>query len=161
MPDNTENRYPLVSVIIPTYNRAKYLRQCIESALSQDYPNIEVIVVDNGSINSTSETPQILASFGNKIKCLKEEKKGTSAARNKGLRAARGEFIAFLDDDDFYLPGKISLSVRKLQEDHSVSLVYTDYVRVNTKGIITKTVKINHPPSEEFLWIFLKGSLSP
>ena len=151
-------KYPLVSVIIPTYNRAKYLRQCIESVLSQDYPNLEIIVVDNGS---TDNTPEILASFGNKIKCLKEEKGGASASRNKGLRAARGEFIAFLDSDDFYLPGKISLSVRKLQEDHSVSLVYTDYVRVNTKGIITKTVKINHPPSEEFLWIFLKGSLSP
>ena len=148
---------PLVSVIIPTYNRAKYLRQCIESALSQDYPNLEVIVVDNGSINSTSETPQILASFGNKIKCLKEEKKGTSAARNKGLRAARGEFIAFLDDDDFYLPGKISLSVRKLQEDLSVSLVYTDYLEVNSEGRRTKTQRRNHPQAEKFLRTFLKG----
>ena len=64
---------PLVSVIIPTLNRGKYLRQCIESALSQDYPNFEVIVVDNGS---TDNTPKILASFGDKIRYLKEEKGG-------------------------------------------------------------------------------------
>jgi glycosyltransferase involved in cell wall biosynthesis len=145
---------PLVSVIISTYNRARYLRQSIESALSQDYPNLEVIVVDNGSIDNT---PEILASFENKIRCLKEEKKGISAARNKGLRAAQGEFIAFLDDDDFYLPGKISLSTQKLLEDRSISLVYTDYIRVDSKGSPTKTIKMKHPPPEKFLRTFLRG----
>ncbi|MDO9547944.1 MAG: glycosyltransferase [Candidatus Marinimicrobia bacterium] len=145
---------PLVSIIIPTYNRARYLRQSIESALSQDYTNFELIVVDNGS---TDNTPEILASFGNKIKCLKEEKRGTSASRNKGLRAAQGEFIAFLDDDDFYLPGKISISVKKMLEDRSVSLVYTDYIRVDSEGHQTKTIRNNHSQSEKFLWAFLKG----
>lgn len=147
---------PLISVIIPTYNRAKYLRQCIESALSQDYPNLEVIVVDNGSTDNTAE---ILTSFGNKIKCLKEEKRGASAARNKGLRAARGEFIALLDSDDFYLPGKMSLSVRKLLGDHSISLVYTDYFLVDSEGCRVRTVKKNHPGQMEFLRTFLKEGL--
>jgi len=145
---------PPVSVIIPTLNRENYIRQCVESALSQDYPNIEVIVVDNGS---TDNTPEILASFGSKIKCLKEEKRGQSAARNKGLRTAQGEFIAFLDDDDFYLSGKISLSVKKLLEDRSISLVYTDYVMIDSENLQTDTIKINHPPPEEFLRTFLKG----
>jgi glycosyltransferase involved in cell wall biosynthesis len=144
---------PLVSVIIPTLNRAKYLRQCIESALSQDYPNLEVIVVDNGS---TDNTPEILASFGNKIRRLKEEKRGISAARNKGLRAAQGEFIAFLDSDDFYLPGKISLSARKLLGDYSIALVSTDYVLVDSEGRRIRTVIKDHPQPSEFLWTFLE-----
>ena len=156
MDDINENRHPLVSVIIPTLNREKYIRQCVESALSQNYPNIEVIVVDNGS---TDNTPEILASFGSKIKCLKEEKRGQSAARNKGLRTAQGEFIAFLDDDDFYLPEKISLSVRKLLKDRSISLVYTDYVMIDSEGSPIKTVKTNHPQPEELLRTFVKGLL--
>lgn len=145
---------PLVSVIIPTYNRAKYHRQCIESALSQDYPNFEVIVVDNGS---TDDTLEILAFFGNKIKCLKEEKRGISAARNKGLRAAQGEFIAFLDSDDFYLPGKLSLSAKQLWEDRSVAMVYTDYILVDSKNRPIRTVKKNHPQPEKLIWTFLEG----
>jgi len=143
---------PLVSVIIPTLNREKYLRQCIESALSQDYPNLEVIVVDNGSTDNTQE---ILASFGNRIKCLKEKKRGVSAARNNGIRAARGEFVAFLDSDDFYLPGKISLSVQKLLEDPSISLVYTDYILVDSEGREIQIVKKNHPQPKYFLRTFL------
>ena len=154
MSDNIKNKYPLVSVIIPTLNRERYIRQCIESALSQDYPNLEVIVVDNGS---TDNTPEILASFGNRIKYLKEEKKGVSAARNKGLRAARGKFVAFLDSDDFYLPEKISLSVKKMLEDRSVSLIYTDYILVDSEGRPIKTVNTNYSQPEELLWTFIKN----
>jgi len=104
--DGTDTRMmlPLVSVIIPTLKRENY----------QDYPNLEVIVVDNGS---TDNTPEILASFGNRIKYLREEKRGLCKARNKGLQEARGEFIGLLDDDDFYLPGKISVLTQKLLEN--------------------------------------------
>ncbi|MFH2069022.1 MAG: glycosyltransferase family 2 protein [Candidatus Omnitrophota bacterium] len=143
---------PLVSVIIPTLNREKYIRQCIESVLSQDYPDLEVIVVDNGSTDNTEE---ILKSFGGRIKFLKEEKRGVSAARNKGIRESRGEFIALLDSDDYCLPGKISLSVQKLLEDPCISLIYTDYILVDSEGNQTEIVKKFHPAPEQFLRFFL------
>ncbi|MFA5393863.1 MAG: glycosyltransferase family 2 protein [Candidatus Ratteibacteria bacterium] len=149
---NVTEQFPAVSVIIPTLNRARYLRQCIESALSQEYPNLEVIVVDNGSTDNTRE---ILSSFGNKIRCLKEGKRGIGTARNRGLRSAGGEFIALLDSDDFYLPGKISLSVKKLMENHAVSLVYTDLILVDSEGRRTETIKKNPPQPEKFLRTFL------
>ncbi|MFH2069020.1 MAG: glycosyltransferase [Candidatus Omnitrophota bacterium] len=146
--------YPPVSVIIPTLNREKYIRQCIESVLSQDYLNLEVIVVDNGSTDNTEE---ILKSFGGRIKFLKEEKRGISAARNKGLRESQGEFIGLLDSDDFYLPGKISLSIKKLLENPYISLIYTDYIVVDSEGRRTEAVKKEQPPPEELTRNFLEG----
>ena len=107
-----KRRSPLVTVIIPTHNRANVLDRAIESVLSQSYPRIETIVVDD---RSTDETEQVVRRYADQdVRYLKNEgRRGASATRNVGIRAARGRLIAFLDSDDEWLPDKISLQVKK------------------------------------------------
>ncbi len=100
------NKSPLVSVILPTYNRGKLVSKSINSVLNQSYNNFELIIVDDGS---TDQTEKIINSFNdNRIVYLKHNyNKHASAARNTGIAKSKGEFIAFLDDDDQWLPKKI------------------------------------------------------
>ena len=100
---------PLVSVIIPTYNRGWIVQEAIDSVLDQDFTDFELIVVDDGSDDNT---PQILAAYGRAITVLHQSNKGVSAARNHGIAAASGQLIAFLDSDDLWLSGKLSSQVR-------------------------------------------------
>jgi glycosyltransferase involved in cell wall biosynthesis len=99
---------PQVSVIIPTCNRAWCLAEAVESVLAQDVAGVELIVVDDGS---TDRTPELLAGYGERIRVLRRENRGVSAARNAGIAAARGELVAFLDSDDVWLPGKLRAQV--------------------------------------------------
>ncbi len=114
----------LVSVIIPTYNRAATIRAAIDSVRAQTYPHLEVIVVDDGS---TDETYQLLKSYQQerKIVYLSQGNSGPAAARNHGIKMAHGEFIAFLDADDRWLPGKLAKQL-PLFADSDVALVYSD-----------------------------------
>ncbi len=104
---------PLVSVVIPTYNRADTIGRSIDSALEQSYRPIEVIVVDDGSTDATLE---VLRGYGERIHFIRQENGGPSVARNTGARAAKGEFIAFLDSDDTWRPAKIARQVRIMLE---------------------------------------------
>jgi glycosyltransferase involved in cell wall biosynthesis len=104
---------PLVSAIVPTYNRAAIVCDAIDSILKQTYKNIEVIVVDDGSTDSTQ---QILQKYGDKILVVSQQNAGPSKARNQGVAAARGELIAFLDSDDLWLSTKIERQVSLLQK---------------------------------------------
>ncbi|WP_419661408.1 glycosyl transferase, family II [Desulfosarcina variabilis str. Montpellier] len=99
---------PLVSVIMPTFNRAWSLKKAIDSVLSQEYANLETIVVDDGS---TDDTPALLSSYGTRIRVIRQANQGVSAARNAGIRAAQGELITLLDSDDAWLPGKVQAQV--------------------------------------------------
>ncbi|WP_457554026.1 glycosyltransferase family 2 protein [Desulfobacula sp.] len=96
---------PLVSAILPTYNRAWTLENAIDSVLAQDYPNMELIVIDDGSDDNT---PKLLEPYKNQITVLYQENKGVSAARNLGIKKSKGEFIALLDSDDAWDKKKIS-----------------------------------------------------
>jgi glycosyltransferase involved in cell wall biosynthesis len=96
---------PRISGIIPVRDRAGFVARAIDSALSQGGPALELIVVDDGS---TDATPAVLAGYGEKIVALRRPPAGRSAARNAGIAAARGEWIAFLDSDDAWLPGKLA-----------------------------------------------------
>ncbi len=114
----------LVSIIIPVYNAQKYIKETIESALNQTYKNIEIIVVDDGSID---ETAAIVESFQNpRIVYIYQENQGQSSARNTGIRKAKGTYIAFLDADDLFLPRKIEEQVSFLENHPDCGLCYCD-----------------------------------
>ncbi|MFC1859247.1 glycosyltransferase family 2 protein [Thermodesulfobacteriota bacterium] len=100
-----KNKNPLVSVIIPTYNRGWIIQEAIDSVLAQDFSDFELIVVDDGSDDQTED---ILASYQKNIIVFRQYNQGVSAARNKGIAEAAGQFIAFLDSDDLWLPKKLS-----------------------------------------------------
>lgn len=126
---------PLISVIIPTYNRTNYITQAINSVLRQTYMNFEIIVVDDGSIDNTKE---IVASYVSGIlKYVFQENSGPSAARNMGIRLARGEYIAFLDSDDLWDPQKLEIQTAMFRDDPALGIVFSNvrYVDGNDKII--------------------------
>ncbi|MCG3148419.1 MAG: hypothetical protein PCFJNLEI_01862 [Verrucomicrobiae bacterium] len=101
-----------VSVVIPAYNCARFLAQAVESVLAQTCPPTEVIVVDDGS---TDDTAEVAASFGTRIHLIRQPNRGPAVARNTGIEAAQGEWIAFLDSDDVWFPDKLERQVAALQ----------------------------------------------
>lgn len=102
-------RLKTVSVVIPTYNREKTIKRCIKSVLKQTHPVNEIIVVDDGS---SDQTLQILQTeYGKQVTIIKQSHKGAQAARNAGIIAARGEYIAFLDSDDEWAEEKIAVQM--------------------------------------------------
>lgn len=110
----------LVSIIIPNYNNAEFLKSSVSSALSQDYRSIEVIVIDDGSSDGSV---QILESFGTRIRLLQQSNSGAATARNSGIKNAKGDYLAFLDSDDEWKPSKITLQMKKMNSSH-YGLVY-------------------------------------
>jgi glycosyltransferase involved in cell wall biosynthesis len=115
---------PRVSVIIPTYNRAELLREALVSVLAQTYRDYEIIVADGGS---TDHTPQVVTDFGDRIIYVVLPHRGQpAAARNGGLSVASGEFVAFLDSDDLFLPNKLAVQVAILKAHPKVGMVYSD-----------------------------------
>ena len=112
-----------VSVVIPSYNCARYLAAAIESALAQTHNDTEIIVVDDGS---TDETPAVAERYEKQIIYIRTANRGAGAARNLGIRASKGEYLAFLDADDWWEPTKLAEQLRELERDESVGLVYTD-----------------------------------
>ena len=121
----------LVSVVIPTHNRARIIGSSIESALGQTYKNLEVIVADDGS---SDDTRGVVEAYGERVSYLYQTNAGVSAARNLGLRHARGEFIAFLDSDDTWRPWKIEAQVAALARHREAGIVWTDMEAVDDAG---------------------------
>lgn len=131
----------LISVIIPTYNRAAFINAAVESVLNQSYENLELIVVDDGS---TDKTGDIVQSFKDaRLKYIYQENKGRSAARNKALDLAGGDLIAFLDSDDQYMPGKLQTQVDFLNMHPEFGMVYTDAICLDDHGNIIKKFVAN------------------
>lgn len=114
---------PRVSVIIPTYNGAAFIAETLRSVLAQTFRNYEVLVVDDGS---TDDTAAVVRSFGHEVRYFYKENGGPGAARNFGLRHARGEYIALLDHDDLWLPQRLELGVEVLDQQPDVAMVYAD-----------------------------------
>jgi glycosyltransferase involved in cell wall biosynthesis len=124
---------PFVSIILPTYNRAYLLKRAIRSILNQTYKNFELIIVDDGSTDNTEE---VVEDFHDEriryIACKKH--RGANAARNAGIKLAEGEYIAFQDDDDIWLPRKLEIQVETFQNSPSnVGVVYTGCWRIDNK----------------------------
>lgn len=118
-------RRPLVSIVTPSYNQARFLEETIRSVLEQDYPNLEYIVVDG----STDESPRIIERYADRLAWWREqEDAGQVAAINRGLGRARGELLGWLNSDDCLLPGAVSAVVAAFEEDPEALLVYGDNV---------------------------------
>jgi glycosyltransferase involved in cell wall biosynthesis len=116
---------PLVSVIVPTYNCAAYVRSAIDSVLAQSYAPIEVVVVDDGS---TDDTLAVLSEFGDRIRVFSQANAGPAAARNRAVAQARGEYLAFLDGDDLWLPGHLAGLVRHLIDQPDARVAFADWL---------------------------------
>jgi glycosyltransferase involved in cell wall biosynthesis len=138
MPKNPKK--PLVSVIIPTYNRGWVVQEAIDSVLDQDFRDYELIVVDDGSNDNTQE---ILATYAEGITVLKQPNQGVSAARNSGISAASGQLIAFLDSDDLWLPGKLSSQVNFFKENDDAVINQTQEIWVRN-GVRVNPKKRHH-----------------
>lgn len=121
----------LVSVVIPTYNRADLVCAAIDSALAQTHPAIEIIVVDDGS---TDHTPARLAAYGDRIRVVRQSNAGVCAARNAGFAAAYGGFVALLDSDDRWLPWKLAAQMDAFRCHPELQMVYTDFSVIDRSG---------------------------
>jgi len=135
----SDNSKPIISIITPVYNGQKFLRECIESVINQDYQNIEHIVVDDGS---TDQTINILNEYKNTVKVIRQEKRGANKARNLGLFNSSGEYIKFLDHDDYLSPKSISNQVCYLDRLNSTEIGYGYNIRVRIDGSKDKTKTI-------------------
>lgn len=138
-----------VTVIIPAYNRAAFLQAAIDSVLTQKYEEYEVIVVDDGS---TDKTQEILSLYKGNITVLQTEHAGPSAARNKGIAAASGEHIAFLDSDDLWLPGKLKTQVNFFNHHPDAVICQTEELWIRN-GVRVNPMKKHKKYSG---WIFEK-----
>lgn len=132
---------PLVSIIIPCYNQAHFIGDALRSALAQSYPAIEVIVVNDGSPDDLDAVMQRYRGDA-RVRYLVQENRGLPAARNRGIREARGEFLKFLDADDWLLPEAIAKQVQAFLADPSLGLVYCDFLRVDAEGSILEEAPV-------------------
>lgn len=177
-------RRPKVSVVIPVHNYEKYIRRCIESALNQTYPDVEVIVVDHGS---TDRSGRIAQSYGNRVGYFflerEEARHDTSTPLLHGIRQASGEYIAWLNADDYFLPEKIELQVAEALCRPDAALVYSDYICEIEPGVDVETLrrlkvpvtpahekmlvlgrrvqgvaKVPNPEEPDFIWKLLTGN---
>ncbi|USR91773.1 glycosyltransferase family 2 protein [Phormidium yuhuli AB48] len=128
---------PQVSVIIPVYNGGRFLGEAIASVWAQTYTDWELIVVDDGS---TEAIEPLIAPYGSRLRYIRQENQGVAVARNRGLEVARGEFIAFLDQDDWFEPDKFEVQVAALQESPHLGMVHSGWFVVDAAGERLSTV---------------------
>lgn len=123
---------PLVSIIIPTYNRAHCITQSIESALAQHYSNLEIVIADDGSSDNTREVVAAIAD--SRVRYCSQPNRGCSSARNLGVSHARGEYLAFLDSDDRWEPGWVGTAVDLLEHHSDFGSAYASLRRIGAQG---------------------------
>jgi len=125
-----------ISVVIPTYNRVKYLKQALDSVLGQTFKDFDIIVVDD---NSTDGTKELVASYGGNVRYIPQENRERGAARNNGIRNSDSEYIAFLDSDDMWLPDHLEVCLKALRRDPEAGLSFSGSYIVDEEGkIISK-----------------------
>ncbi len=142
---NMKNRTaPFFSAVIPVYNRRKLIKKSVNSVLEQSFRDFELIVVDDGS---TDETPSVIKGYSDKrVRYIRKENSGPAAARNRGIEESRGDFIAFLDSDDWWLKDKLRETCRALRENPGY-LIYHSQERWYRRGKLLNQKKIHAKPS--------------
>ncbi|HOJ04273.1 MAG TPA: glycosyltransferase [Bacteroidota bacterium] len=145
---------PLVSIVIPVYNGVNYMREAIDSALAQTYPNIEILVINDGS---TDDTEQVALSYGNRIRYFSQKNGGQSAALNRGIDEMKGEYFSWLSHDDRFHPTFISQIMASAEADRwSESVFYfSDYEYINDSGKILSEVSNADITPEAFVFKLL------
>jgi len=154
---------PKVSVIIPTFNRSQLLERALNSVLSQSFNDFEIIVIDDASTDKTIE--QLQKNFKQEIKMgiiryiRNEENKGRSTCRNTGIKLAEGELIAFLDDDDYWLPEHLGTLSSFIDEHKNIGIAFSNWLIVNeqTQKKITGVTKIKTGTGDEYLKLMLRA----
>lgn len=149
--------YPLVSIIIPAYNSQAFIGQTIESVINQSYPDWELLVIDDGSIDGTAA---IVKSYlaDSRVKYRFQANQERAAARNHGIRHACGKYIAFLDADDLWLPDKLRLQIEYLNQHPEVGLCFTHYGLINRQGLPLGRQAIHFVPGQNQFYSLLKGN---
>lgn len=130
-----------VSVVIPTYNNAGFIIRTIQSVFDQTYSNYEIIIIDDGS---TDNTKQVLSPVMHKVKYYAQRNQGQSAARNKGIQKAKGNFIAFLDDDDLWHQDNLKIKLDILKKHPEIGAVFSDFRLFNKNSFITPTSPLEY-----------------
>ena len=141
---------PLVSAVIVTYNKADVLADSIRSVLRQTYRPIEILIVDDGS---TDRTAEVVRSFGNQVRYLPKENGGTGSARNLGIRESRGEYVAFLDGDDLWLPRKLEIQMETFRKEPDLAAVQCSAYCVDNRLEVLEARACH--PRQDTLWDFL------
>lgn len=151
---------PLVSIVIPVYNGANYMREAIDSALAQTYDHCEVLVINDGSTDG-GETDRIACSYGNKIRYFYKENGGVATALNHGIREMRGEYFSWLSHDDVYLPQKVEKQLRFMKAfELQDAVLYSDYRVIDAAGAVIAEKHLASPPPDAcFQYLYLNTEI--
>ena len=152
---------PKVTIVIPVYNGEKYVKYAIDSALAQTYKNLEILVINDGSVDRTDE---IVKSYGRKIRYIKKENGGVSSALNLAIKEMRGEYFSWLSHDDTYEPNKIEREIEFLKDNNYLGkkvIVFSDYYLIDKKGkLITESKKDHEEIVKKPEYSLLKGHIN-
>ena len=148
----------MVTIIVPAYNCIKYLKDTVQSALSQSYPDLELLILDDGSTDGTLDLIDQIAGKDSRIRALPNERNlGVAQTRNRGLAAAQGEYVAFLDADDLWMPDKLERQIGAIREKE-LDLCYTAYSFIDSTGSairkpyhVPETLSLNRLLSENVI----------
>jgi len=149
---------PRVSIIIPVYNGADYMREAIDSALAQTYPNCEVIVINDGS-NDDGRTDSIAREYGNRIVYFTKANGGVASALNLGIEMMTGEYFSWLSHDDIYHENKIEAQVKYLREHPETTITYCDFEIIDRMSRRIRLRKLRSVPSDQFRYSIVINSL--
>lgn len=150
------NMFPLVTAVIPVYNGSNYLKEAVESVFNQTYPNLEIIIVDDGSTDNTWE---IIQSYGDKVRGFHKDNGGVSTALNLAIDKMHGEWFAWLSHDDLWMPNKIMNQILFLQKHPNSVMCYTGLVIVNeNKQIISNYRGIWYPRGDDLRYMLFFGT---
>jgi glycosyltransferase involved in cell wall biosynthesis len=152
MSQGAARAFPLVSIVIPVYNGARYVAKAIESALAQDYPNIEVVVVNDGS-NDEGRTRDAVTPYLPRVRYFEKPNGGVASALNFGIGQMRGEYLSWLSHDDLYRRDKVSRQFARMRELESDAILYTDFDIVDENGDKVSQVKVPAGDARNFRFV--------
>lgn len=157
---HSDSSRPAVSVVIPAYNAASYIEETLDSVLAQTYRDFETIVIDDGSTDNTGE---VISQYGDAVRYIRKENGGSASARNRGIREARGRYIAFLDADDLWIPEKLERLHELFEKDPALAWAYSDalFVEAETDKALYRASQIRARPQGDVLQPLMLGNFMP